>query len=230
LRTDGKFRFGTGYVDAASGIKFVGYHPALHPAQWRTYLDGAQESYQKHGVGSIEWQRYVTGDGVLLFFIGYDQQGEAVAGIRFHGPLAGVEETSLIEEMAASQDISLIRDVVSQACNEGSIEVKGMWSDGARAVGASMMSSLIRSILVALEWLGIENALATCADRMLVLKEYSGAELIGEHPVAWPDERYRTVLVKFSRSRSPFVCAREHAEALASDIAQLESGAVTAHA
>jgi hypothetical protein len=226
LLSDEKFLFGTGYVDRVSGVKFIGYHPRTHPDEWRIYLDGAKESYQKYEIGGIEWQRYVDGDGVLLFFIGYSPQGEAVAGIRFHGPI-DVADASIMVEMAASEDIDLIRDVVSRACEEGAVEVKGMWSVGAKALGISMLATMVRSILVALEWLDIENAFATTADRALVVKESSGAELIGEHPVAWPDERYRTVLVQYSRSRSPFVCSREHAEELANDIAQLASRTVT---
>ncbi len=38
-----------------------------------------------------------------LFFLGFAPDGEAVAGVRFHGPLEGSHEACLIEEMAAVQ-------------------------------------------------------------------------------------------------------------------------------
>ena len=223
-----KFPYATGYVDRPSGVRFIGYHPALFAQQWQVYLAGLERSYVARGIGAIlERASLESADGVSLFLLGYAKDGECVAGIRFHGPLTSVDETSLIVEMASSPEIDLIRDTVNQACVEGAIEVKGLWSRGKEVVGSSLLVPMTRSILVAQEWLGVENAFATVAQRMMPLCETAGAFVVGEHSVAYPDDRYRTILGWYRLSLSPLICPSEYAEELESNLRQLGSAQVT---
>lgn len=221
-----KFRFGTGYVDEASGIRFVGYHPTLFPEEWHRYLDGAEGVYQSRGVSdSLARRQLEDGRGVSLFFIGYNKEGDAVAGIRFRGPIGSSVDSSILREMALSPDIAIIRDALDRACVAGALEMKGMWSKGAGINGVHLASSLIRTCLVAMEWLGTDYTFATAAARLSALVEYTGSVVISDVPVPYPDERYGTVLFSFERIASPQLCAPEHLAAFESDIAQLSTAA-----
>jgi hypothetical protein len=223
-----KFPYATGYIDRGTGVKFIGYHPALFAKQWQLYLEGLERSYEARGVdGILERESLESGEGVSLFLLGYTKDGECVAGIRFHGPLASVDETSLITEMASSPEIDLIRDTVNEACTQGAIEIKGLWSLGKGVVGTSLLVSMTRAVLVAQEWLGVENAFGTVAERMTSLQEQAGAFVVGEHSVAFPDDRYRTILGWYRRSLSPLISPREYTKELEDDLQQLASGQVT---
>ena len=49
---------------------------------------------------------FEDGSGVPLFFLGFNAEGEAVAGVRFHGPLESSHQANMIEEMADSHRTS----------------------------------------------------------------------------------------------------------------------------
>jgi hypothetical protein len=221
-----RFEYGSGYVDRATGVRLVGYHPKLNPQEWHAYLDGAQKAYAKRGVeASLPLALLESGEGISLFFLGYDGKGEAVTGIRYHGPLSRVEEAALISEMSSAPDIQDIKSTVEQALDSGVVEIKGAWSSGEREVGAQLLPLIARAHMVALEWLDVGYGFATVAERMLAVRDYTGAIQIGQYAVAYPDERYRTVLVEYDRQISPTICDPEVAEALESDLLQLARAA-----
>jgi hypothetical protein len=141
--------------------------------------------------------------------------------MRFHGPLMASGETSILSEMAASPDIAVIRDALDHACEVGALEMKGMWSQGAKATGVHLAASLIQTGLVAMEWLGADYVFATGAERLMALVEHTGCVVISDIPVPYPDERYGTVLFSFERLVSPGISAPEYLAAFESNLEQL---------
>ena len=78
-----RYRYGSSFVDQASGIRFEGHHPYERPDLWQIYLDGAEGVYRNWGFEDTLQRRVLaSGKGVPLFFLAFNQDDEAVAGVR----------------------------------------------------------------------------------------------------------------------------------------------------
>ena len=98
-----RYRYGATFVDSESGVRFEGHHPFERPDLWKLYLHLAGDRYRNFGFEeTLRRQDLEEGIGVSLFFLGFDAAGEAVAGVRCHGPLQAGDEAFLLEEMAES--------------------------------------------------------------------------------------------------------------------------------
>jgi hypothetical protein len=104
-----------------------------------------------------------------LFFLGFNADGEAVAGVRFHGPLESSHQANMIEEMAAAPDIADIAALIDSEVRFGALEVKGAWSKGEAVVGQRLAVALARCWVHAMNWLGAEFSIAAVADRLLAV-------------------------------------------------------------
>ena len=100
------------------------------------YLNEAEGKYRSRGFEStLRRQELEDGHSVSLFFLGFNTDGDPVAGVRFHGPLEGSYQAAMIEEMAASPEIDEIARIIDQEVRLGALEVKGAWSKGAAIAG-----------------------------------------------------------------------------------------------
>ena len=105
------------FVDGKSGVRFEGHHPLERPDLWELYLNEAEGKYRSRGFEStLRRQELEDGHSVSLFFLGFNTDGDPVAGVRFHGPLEGSYQAALIEEMAASPDIDEIAGSSTKRC------------------------------------------------------------------------------------------------------------------
>ncbi len=196
-----RYRYGASFVDQASGIRFEGHHPLERPDLWKMYLDGAEGVYRSRGVEETLRRRdFEEGNGVPLFFLGFNAEGEAVAGVRFHGPLEGSHQAEMVEEMADSTDIDEIKATIDREAKFGAIESKGAWSKGESVVGQRLAVAMARCFVHAMNWLGAEFAVAAISDRLLEVGALTGGVQIGTSWVPFPDDRYRTVAVAFRRT------------------------------
>ena len=220
-----RYRYGAGFVDQASGVRFEGHHPLERPDLWKLYLNGAEGVYRSHGLeGTIRRQDFEDGNGVSLFFVGFAPDGEAVAGVRFSGPLEGSYQAILIEEMAASPEIDMIASLIDQEVRLGALECKGAWSKGEAVTGQRLATALSRCFIHAMNWLGAEFAVAAVSDRLLPIGDVTGAKMIGTCSVPFPDERYRTVAVSLRRTLSYELSSFENQQALRQEAEQLSRG------
>ena len=112
------------------------------PDLWKIYLDGAEGMYRSYGFEeTLRRREFEDGAGVSLFFLGFSPDGEAVAGVRFHGPLEGSHQTALIEEMAASPEIDEILATIDREIRTGALEAR---AHGPRARPSSVSDSPLR--------------------------------------------------------------------------------------
>lgn len=170
-----RYRYGASFVDQASGVRFEGHHPLERPDLWRMYLDGAEGVYRNYGFEETLHRRdFEDGSGVPLFFLGFNPEGEAVAGVRFHGPLESSHQANMIEEMAAAPDIADIAALIDSEVRFGALEVKGAWSKGEAVVGQRLAVALARCWVHAMNWLGAEFSIAAVADRLLAVAAVTG--------------------------------------------------------
>ena len=223
-----RYRYGSSFVDAASGVRFEGHHPLERPDLWKIYLDGAEGIYRRYGFEeTLHRREFEDGTGVPLFFLGFSPDGEAVAGVRFHGPLEGSHQAFLIEEMASSPEIDEIAATIDKEVRTGAIESKGAWSKGEAVVGQRLAVAMSRCFIHAMTWLGAEFAIAAVSDRLLPVGELTGAVRVGTTPVPFPDERYRTVAVSFRRTLSYELSTPSNQQALRLEAEQLSRGPMT---
>jgi nitroreductase len=220
-----RYRYGSSFVDQDSGVRFEGHHPLERPDLWKTYLNEAEGRYRSHGFeGTLRRQELEDGNGVPLFFLGFNPEGEPVAGVRFHGPLEGSHQFYILEEMAGSPEIEIIRSLIEGEIRLGALEVKGAWSKGATVVGARLIAAISRSVTHAMNWLGSEFAIAAVSDTLLPIGGPAGAVMVGTCSVPYPDERYRTIAVEFHRARSHEIVTAPHQQALRREAEQLLRG------
>jgi molybdopterin/thiamine biosynthesis adenylyltransferase len=212
-------------VDQDSGVRFEGHHPLERPDLWKIYLNEAEGRYRSHGFeGTLRRQDLEDGNGVPLFFLGFNPEGEPVAGVRFHGPLEGSHQFYILEEMADSPEIEDIRSLIEGEIRLGALEVKGAWSKGATVVGARLIAAISRSVTHAMNWLGSEFAIAAVSDTLLPVGGPAGAVMVGTCSVPYPDERYRTIAVEFHRARTHEIVTPPHQQALRREAEELLRG------
>ncbi len=223
-----RYRYGSSFVDQASGVRFEGHHPYERPDLWQLYLNGAEGIYRDRGFeGTLRRKDFEDGNGVALFFLGFDANGDAVAGVRFHGPLEGSHQANLMEEMAASPEIDMIGKLIDTEARLGALESKGAWSKGEAVTGHSLVLALSRCFVHAMNWLGAEFAIAAVSDRLLAVGDLTGAKMVGTCWVPFPDERYRTVAVEYRRTLSYELSSPENQQALRLEGEQLSRGPVS---
>jgi hypothetical protein len=189
------------------------------------YLDGAEGVYRTYGFEETLRRRdFEDGSGVPLFFLGFNADGEAVAGVRFHGPLESSHQANMIEEMADAPDIDDIAALIDSEVRFGALEVKGAWSKGEAVVGQRLAVALARCWVHAMNWLGAEFSIAAIADRLLEVAAVTGGVQVGTSWVPFPDERYRTVAVAFRRTLSYEMSTESNQQALRLESEQLSRG------
>jgi molybdopterin/thiamine biosynthesis adenylyltransferase/nitroreductase len=188
-------------------------------------MEGLERSYQRYGVTGARREEYEHSSEVSLFWVGFDAEGNVVAGQRVHGPLDGIHQVSLLDEMAGSSEIDLIRDEVESYIPGGLLECKGAWSDGEAKVGARFVQASCRMFAHANNWLGTRATVVTCADRLFPNGPgVTGATQIGSEFVPYPDERYRTGAAKSLVDEYWEQADEEHREAYQRESAELAQG------
>src|SRR5580700_4744675 len=124
-----RYRYGASFTDSESGVRFEGHHPLERPDLWKLYLREAEGRYRNFGFeGTLRRQEIEEGTGVSLFFVGFDPHGEAVAGVRCHGPLEASHQAFLLDEIGDSPEIDLIARTINDEARLGALEIKGCWS------------------------------------------------------------------------------------------------------
>jgi molybdopterin/thiamine biosynthesis adenylyltransferase/nitroreductase len=206
-----RYRYGAGFVDRLSGVRFEGHHPLLRPDLWRLYLTEAEGIYRDHGFeGTLRRRDLDEGNGVTLFFLGFAPDGKVVAGVRCHGPVEGSHQTAIVEEMSSSPEIDQIAGLIDEHAPRGVIEIKGAFSKGENVTGYRLVATISRAVTHAMQWMGAELAIAAVSDTLLPTGNDTGARQVGSQSVPFPDERYRTVAVEWRRARSHERCSPPH--------------------
>jgi molybdopterin/thiamine biosynthesis adenylyltransferase len=210
-----RYRYGASFIDRASGVRFEGHHPLERPDLWQLYLHEAEGRYRNFGFeGKLHLQELEEGTGVSLFFIGFDPNGMAVAGVRCHGPLEASHQAYLLQEMGSSPEIEMLARTLDDEVRLGVVEIKGAWSKGEVATGHRLIEAIARAATHSMNWLGAEHAVAAISDRLFPALSSTGARMLGTTAVPFPDERYRTVAVSWHRARSQELSTPDHQQSL----------------
>jgi ThiF family len=196
----GRHLFGAGFVDAGSGLRFEAHHPSESPELWLAYLDGASARYRYHAVeAALDRSKIEDGGATSLFWLARDG-GLAVAGLRCKGPLSSSGNAHVLEELAAHPELDKVRASIDERIPFGVVEVKGVWVACGRHDKRALGDALARCMVHSMEWFDTRFALYTAAIHALPRWESSGARVAeGLATVAYPDDRYLTVLMWWDR-------------------------------
>jgi molybdopterin/thiamine biosynthesis adenylyltransferase/nitroreductase len=217
-----RFLYGASFVDRESGVRFEGHHPFERPDLWQTYLNEGEERYREYGFeGTMRRREIEEGNGVSLFFLGFDSDGAPVAGVRCHGPLEASHQSFFMEEMGGSDEIADLARLIDDQVRTGALEVKGCWSKGHSTTGYRLIQAMSRGVTHAMNWLGADYAFAAVSDTLLAPCGEAGARAMGLSSVPYPNERYRTIGIAWNRACTAELSTPEHREALRLEALQL---------
>jgi molybdopterin/thiamine biosynthesis adenylyltransferase len=191
-----RYRYGAGFVDPGSGLRFEGHAPAERPDLWTAYLDGAEARYRHHGVGHVLDRPAIEDDAtVSLFWIAFDGD-DAVAGVRCHGPLQGADDAHALIELAGNEPLDDLHALITRRLDSGILEFKGGWVARGRADKTALSHTLARCFVHSMQWFGTRYGMCTVADQAIGRWSTSGGRAHEKlAPVAYPDDRYQTVLL-----------------------------------
>ena len=211
------------YRDPTSGCRFVVATPSGHPSLWRRYLDGAVDSYRRHGVESVlEYESVVGGRETSLFFVAVDRAGVVVGGMRAQGPYQFAEEAHAVTEWAGAPGTSELISGIEARLSDGVIEMKTGWVADTANRKNELTDGLARIFVHALQVLGARFALGTVAQHAQRRWRTTGGVVSADvAPVAYPDDRYQTVVMWWDREQVADLAAESQLPHLIDEAAQL---------
>uniref|UniRef100_UPI0024542FCC hypothetical protein n=1 Tax=Nocardia farcinica TaxID=37329 RepID=UPI0024542FCC len=156
---------------------------------------GALRDNRRNGVETaLQNEPGADGHSTTLFFPAADHDGEVVGGLRAQGPYAGAEQAHGLAAWAGEPGEDVLRAMIDARAPEGVVEVKAVWVDRSAAHRAALGAAVARCAVHAAWLLGARWSFATSAGHGIERYRSSGARVAEEvEPVAYPDERYRTV-------------------------------------
>lgn len=211
------------YDDPATGCEFVVARPAQQPGLWLSYLDGARASYRKHGVESVlEYDRIRDGRSTALFFAARQPDGQVVGGMRVQGPYESVDEAHAVEEWAAFDDDAELRHEISERVPAGVIEMKTGWVSDIAWRRAELTAGLARLFVHSINLMGVRYAFGTVATHAVKRWQTTGGVVsTNVAPIAYPDDRYRAVLMWWDRETFAELAASEQLPAIIDESARI---------
>jgi hypothetical protein len=200
--TDGPWlEVGSGWWDQATGCWIAASTPESEPELWDQYLDGAQQSYRRHG---LEWVLNLDairdGADTTLFFAAVDPKGRVVGGTRVVGPLRSPEESHALEEWDGNPGRAMLRHMIANRLPFGVVEVKSAWAKSHDYGSRALSRVLARTALPTMTLLGAQFVMATAAAHVLEQWRSSGGVVSARIPAtAYPNENYRTKVMWWDR-------------------------------
>lgn len=213
------------YRDRLSGCTFVAATPAGQPQLWESYLRGAGVSYRRHGVESVlEYDCIVDGNSTALFFVALNPAGAVVGGMRVQGPYSMSVQAHAISEWDGRQGTTELHEEISGRIADGVIEMKTGWVDDTAGNRRELTDALARIFVHSLRLMQVRWALGTVAQHAVRRWQTTGGVVSDQvSPVAYPDERYRTVPMWWDRENFAELAVPEQLPLIMHEAAQLDA-------
>lgn len=195
------------YQDDRSLCRIVATTPGENPALWEQFLDGAEQSYTRHGVSSaLEISDIRDGTSTTLFFAALDHAETMVGGVRVQGPYSSVDQSHALVEFADYPDGRRhVHAMLDERIAHGVVELKSAWVARDAHRGHAVTSMIAESPAYSTALLGARYALATAASHVRRAWLDTGAIIATEiEPIPYPDERYRTEVFWWDRRTLAF--------------------------
>ncbi|OBG27212.1 hypothetical protein [Mycobacterium sp. 852002-51057_SCH5723018] len=200
--TDSSWLGGTAeWRDEATGCRITASTPGTEPELWEQYLEGALNSYRRHG---LEWVLDIDavrdGADTALFFAAVDPQGMVVGGTRVVGPLRAPEESHALEEWNGNPGLAGLRHMIANRLPFGVVEVKSAWANSHDYGSRAIPRVLARTALPIMTLMGVQFVMATAAAHVLEQWRSSGGVVASRIPAAaYPNANYQTKVMWWDR-------------------------------
>lgn len=190
-----------GYLDPISGRLILFATPVAHPQLWQKYLEGARETYRRHGVEyALDYEGVRNGASTALFVAALETDGRIIGGLRVQGPYAQATQASAIQEWAERDGAEELRRQLAVRLDDGVIEIKAAWVDPDIDCHHEISDALARVFVHSLNVMRVRYAFCTAATHAIPRWQSTGGVVSTEvAPVAYPDERYQTRLMWWDR-------------------------------
>ncbi|MDR1999162.1 MAG: hypothetical protein LBQ06_04370 [Frankiaceae bacterium] len=192
-----------GYREPASGVWMIFARPETRPDLWSQYLRGLERVHRAHGTErAIDLPAIFAGRRLPMFAAALGESGAVLAGVRAHGPLRDPAEAhALVEYASYPAGQRSISRLVGGHIGAGVAELKGGWVAADAPRRREVAAALARSFLHIMAILGVEHAFCTTADHAARRWQAVGGRTVeGLAPVCYPDARYRTTMLWWTRA------------------------------
>lgn len=195
-----RLREGFSWHDPDINCTLVLSQPSADPDLWREYANGAQRSYQKHGVEcALDEEALQSGADTVMFFAVIDDIGRMVAGVRAKGPLQSADDSHAVVEWAGQPDQRTVRNMIEDRIPFGVLEMKSAWATDDTNRSSFLTSAVARSAFHMMALLDIQFCMATAAAYALNRWRSSGGVVAAIPATPYPDERYQTKMMWWNR-------------------------------
>jgi hypothetical protein len=211
------------YFDPASGRQFLVARPAAQAELWAAYIEGAWLSYRQHGVESaVDYDQVRDGKSTSFFVAAVEFDGRVVGGARVQGPYTRVEQAYALREWAGREGTDVLRQQIAERLDDGVVEVKAVWVDNAVQRHNELTAAMARIFVHALALAKVRYVFCTAASHAVQRWQSSGGVVSTDvAPVAYPDERYRTLPLWWDRRTVYDSVAGEQGRAILRESSQL---------
>jgi len=211
------------YFDPASGRQFLVAQPAAQPDLWSAYIEGAWMSYRHHGVErAVDYEHVYDGKSTSLFVVAVEFDGKVVGGARVQGPYTQPDQAYALREWSGRAGTDVLRRQIARRLDDGVVEVKAVWVDNSAPLHNELTSAMARVFVHAMTLSGVRYAFCTAASHAVPRWQSSGGVVSTDvAPVAYPDDRYLTMLLWWDRQNFHQSISNEQSRAIARESSQL---------
>jgi len=176
-------------------VTFKVRRPDSDKSLWLEYLKGAEASYGRFGVDSVvDFAAIADGAATAFFFAAVDDDGRVVGGTRVQGPYRSAPEAHALTEWAGQPGWRELRRRIAQHVPDGVVEVKTAWAAEGAPRRRELSAAVARTFVHAVALAPVRYGLCTGAEHAIPRwRSVGGAVDSSVAPVAYPDDRYRTV-------------------------------------
>ena len=148
--------------------------------------------------------------------------GKVVGGARVQGPYTRAPQAYALREWADRDGTDVLRRQITRRLDDGVVEVKAVWVDNTAARHHELTTAMARIFVHAMTLSRVRYAFCTAASHAVPRWQSSGGVVSTDvAPVAYPDERYLTMLLWWDRQNFDQSISNEQRRAIARESSQL---------
>jgi hypothetical protein len=171
---------------------------------------------------ALDFEHMRDGVSTALFVVALEDDDRVVGGLRVAGPFRRVGEAAAMLEWGGRPGTRELGRQIGHRLDDGVVEIKAVWVDRDIARHHQTADALARAFVHTLELLDVRYAFCTAAAHALPRWQTTGGVISTDIPaVAYPDERYRTLVMWWDREHLLESVSAEQISALLRESGQL---------
>jgi hypothetical protein len=149
---------------------------------------------------AVDFDHVSDGKSTSLFVAAVEYDGRVVGGARVQGPYTHAEQAYALREWAGREGSEVLREQIAQRIGDGVVEVKAVWVNNSAPRHKELTTAMARIFVHSLTLANVRYAFCTAASHAVPRWQSSGGVVSGDvAPVAYPDDRYQTLVLWWDR-------------------------------